>query len=108
MPAQHPAACSATPGGWEGPLQPSRFPPPGGKGKTLTPDGPEVRAGAPVLPYLQMWPLCHGEGPEDLDLGNPGDSPLPRLEPTGQSQKLSVLLSRNDKNIEKEEERQEA
>lgn len=55
-----------------------------------------------------MWPLCHSEGPEDLDLGNPGDSPLPRLEPTGQSQKLSVLLSRNDKNIEKEEERHEA
>lgn len=55
-----------------------------------------------------MWPLCHGEGPEDLDLENPGDSPLPGLEATSQSQKFSVLLSRNDKSIEKEEERQEA
>lgn len=67
----------------------------------------------PVLPSCppsnnQMWPLCHGEGPEDLDLENPGDSPLPGLEPTSQSQKFSVLLSRNDKSIEKEEERQEA
>lgn len=67
----------------------------------------------PVLPSCppsnnQMWPLCHGEGPEDLDLENPGDSSLPGLEPTSQSQKFSVLLSRNDKSIEKEEERQEA
>lgn len=93
-----------------GPLQPSGFSPPSGPGKTLTPGGPKSELVILSCPpfYSQMRPLCHGEGPEDLDLGKPGDSPLPGLEPTGQRQQVSVLLSRNDTSIEKEEERHEA
>ncbi|XP_054938911.1 serine/arginine repetitive matrix protein 1-like [Physeter macrocephalus] len=37
-PAQRPTACSATPGGWEGPLHPDGFPPTNHCRRTLTPE----------------------------------------------------------------------
>lgn len=53
-PAQRPTACSATPGGWEGPLHPGSFPPPSHCHRTLTLGGPSSPRRALVPPSSSL------------------------------------------------------